>query len=121
GERSIGMSHHQRIMYIEDKSKGIYGPARIGRVTYSKTGQTITYQGKQFKSLVGTGFKANYYEAESGDENWISGCHKDGGDACAPTMVDVDEDGREEFCTVIRMKREMKDVAKFKCKGKYNK
>jgi hypothetical protein len=29
-----------RIMYIEDKSTGLSGPARIGRVTSSRTGRT---------------------------------------------------------------------------------
>lgn len=30
-------------MYIEDKSEDLVGPARIGRVTYSKTGKSLTY------------------------------------------------------------------------------
>lgn len=115
------MSHRQEIMYIEDKSKGIYGPARIGRVTYSKTGKSLTYQGKEFESLKGHGFKANYFEVESGDRYWISGCHRDGGDALYSTIVDVDEDVRQEYWTEIRKKPEMKDVARFKCNGKYNK
>lgn len=29
-------------MYIEDKSTGLTGPARIGRVSFSKTGQTLS-------------------------------------------------------------------------------
>jgi hypothetical protein len=40
---------------------------------YSKTGATIYYQGKEFRSLKGAGFKANYYEVGTGDEYWISG------------------------------------------------
>lgn len=54
------MSHRTRIMYIEDKSDGLVGPARIGRVTYSKTGKSFTYRGRQFGSLNGTGIKANF-------------------------------------------------------------
>ena len=38
-----------RIMYIEDKSNGLVGEARIGRVTFSKSGKTIYYKGKSFK------------------------------------------------------------------------
>jgi hypothetical protein len=34
-----------RIMFIEDKSGGLEGLARIGRVTFSKTGKSIEYQG----------------------------------------------------------------------------
>ena len=38
-----------RIMYIEDKSAGLNGPARIGRVTFSKSGQTMHYGGRLFQ------------------------------------------------------------------------
>lgn len=31
-----------RVMYIEDKSGGLEGPARIGRVYFSKTGKPCT-------------------------------------------------------------------------------
>lgn len=39
-----------RIMYIEDKTAGLSGPARIGRVTFSKTGRTLYYEGRRFKA-----------------------------------------------------------------------
>lgn len=44
-----------RIMYIENKSNGLSGPARIGRVAFSKTGRTLYYQGRTFQSLRGQG------------------------------------------------------------------
>jgi hypothetical protein len=47
-----------RIMYIENKSDGLSGPARIGRVIFSKSGKTLYYQGKSFQSLKGSGFTA---------------------------------------------------------------
>jgi hypothetical protein len=56
-----------RIMYIESKAGGLVGPARVGRVTISKTGATLHYAGKSFQSLKGRGFKSNYYEVESGE------------------------------------------------------
>ena len=71
-----------RIMYIECKAGELTGPARIGRVTYSKTGSSIYYGGKSFQSLKGKGFKANYFEVESGDEYWISGPRRGGLRAC---------------------------------------
>jgi len=67
-----------RIMYLEDKSAGLNGPARIGRVTYSKTGQSIYYGGRTFQRQGGDGFKANYFDADTGDHFWISGPRKDG-------------------------------------------
>lgn len=35
-----------KIMYLEDKSKGLNGPARMGRVGSSKTGETLYYAGR---------------------------------------------------------------------------
>ncbi len=40
-----------RIMYIEDKSQGLSGPARIGRVEMTKLGKTIYYRGRTFRTL----------------------------------------------------------------------
>ena len=40
-----------RIMYIERKAGELTGVARIGQVTFSKTGKTIYYRGKKFRSL----------------------------------------------------------------------
>jgi hypothetical protein len=91
-------------MYIECKAGNLTGPARIGRVTYSKTGSTIYYGGKEFRSLKGNGFKANYYDVETGDEYWISGPRKDGKDALYSTNIapEIDEDIRLEYWTQIR-------------------
>ncbi len=92
-----------RIMYIEDKSEGLEGEARIGRVYFSKTGKTLYYRGMRFQSLKGAGFKANYFETETGDEYWISGPRKDqhnrlygGNDG-----VKIDEDIVDEYYKLI--------------------
>jgi hypothetical protein len=88
-----------RIMYIEEKSKGLEGEARIGRVYFSKSGKTLYYRGLRFQSLKGNGFKANYFEVESLDHYWITGPRKDqdnrlyGGNR----DVEIDEDVREEY------------------------
>jgi hypothetical protein len=91
-------------MYVEQKAGNLTGPARIGRVTYSKTGATIYYKGKEFISLKGSGFKANYLETKSGDHYWISGPRKDGQDALYATNIptEVDADVSEEYWTQIR-------------------
>ena len=67
-------------MYIESKAGGLTGPARIGRVTFSKSGRTLYYCSQEFASLKGGGFKANYYDVATGEEYWISGPKKDGSD-----------------------------------------
>ena len=91
-------------MYIECKGDGLTGPARIGRVTYSKSGATIYYAGLAFRSLKGRGFKSNYFDVESGGEYWISGPRKDGCDSLYATNVTtvVDDDVRDEYWTTIR-------------------
>ncbi|AIE85520.1 hypothetical protein OP10G_2152 [Fimbriimonas ginsengisoli Gsoil 348] len=89
-------------MYIENKSEALNNFGRIGRVTYSKTGKTIYYRGKEFKSLKG-GYKANYYDVESGERYWISGPKKNGQNRLyGGTAVEIDEDVREEYWRTIR-------------------
>jgi hypothetical protein len=93
-----------RIMYIESKAAGLVGAARIGRVTFSKTGATLYYAGKSFQSLKGLGFKSNYFDLETGEEYWISGPKKNGQDALYATNVkpDIDSDVCVEYWTRIR-------------------
>lgn len=97
-------------MYIECKADGLNGPARIGRVTFSKTGCTLYYKGRSFQSLKGSGFKANYFDVENGEHYWISGPHQDGQDRLyvSNIPVEIDEDVREEYWTQIRKKPVLK-------------
>jgi len=112
-----------RIMWIENKAAGdgITGPARIGRVTFTKSGKSLRYGGRLFQSLKGQEFLANYADAESGEEYWISGCRKDGMDALYATDVTIDEDVREEYWREIREQPEMAGVDSFRAPGKYRK
>ncbi len=56
-----------RIMYSESKAGGLVGSARIGRVTFAKTGATLYYAGKSFQSFRGSDFKSNYFEVGPGN------------------------------------------------------
>ena len=105
-------------MYIEYKGEGIVGPAKIGKVTFSKSGRRLYYQGKQFQSLKVKGFKSNYYDIETGEEYWISGCRKDGRDALYNTQVVIDEDIREEYWKEIRKMPENIGIKSFWAQGK---
>ena len=92
-----------RIMYVEDKSAGLVGPARIGRVAFSKREKTLHYSGLSFRSLAGRGSKANFYCVETHGHYWISGPRRDGQDGLygyRPTPID--EDVRAEYWTLIR-------------------
>lgn len=99
-----------RIMYIEDKSNDLSGPARIGRVQMTRFGKTIYYRGRTFRTLGGRGFKSNFYDVETGDEFWISGPRRDGCDRLygERVPVEIDEDVRIEYWTKIRRRPELK-------------
>ncbi|RLA48384.1 MAG: 1-deoxy-D-xylulose-5-phosphate synthase [Gammaproteobacteria bacterium] len=96
-------SCRSRIMYIEDKSLGLEGPARIGRVYVSKTGKTLYYGNLVLKSLKGSGFKANYFDVETGAEYWLSGPRKDQNDRLygGNNDVEIDGDVRDEYRALI--------------------
>ena len=114
------MARAGRIMWVERKgSGGLVGPARIGRVLPSRTGQSLHYDGQTFHTLRGRGFKANYYDVGTGEEYWISGCRKDGMDALYSTDVEIDEDVREEYWTKIRHRGDLVQVSSFRAPGKY--
>jgi hypothetical protein len=93
-----------RVMYIERKDGGLTGDARIGRVSFSKTGRTLYYRGQRFQSLKGAGFKSNYYNVDTGEDYWISGPKRNGGDALygSGIPIPIDEDVREEYWRDIR-------------------
>ncbi|MGC3991522.1 MAG: hypothetical protein QM796_17910 [Chthoniobacteraceae bacterium] len=93
-----------RIMYMERKAGALVGSARIGRVTFNRTGRTIFYGEQVFRRIVGGGFKSNYHDEATGEDYWISGPKQRGGDrlynSAAP--VEIDADAREEYWCKIR-------------------
>ena len=109
-----------RVMYIELKEDGLRGPARIGRVTLSQTGRTLTYAGRTLAPLRG-GLKANYFDTESLQELWISGPRADGCDSLYSATVEVDEDAREEYWRDIRHEPEHVRSRSYKSPGKSKK
>ena len=114
------MEDKTRIMYIERKGDdGLLGDARIGRVTVLNKGKQLRYQNRKFSTLRGRGFKSNYYDVETREHYWISGCRKDGRDALYSTTAEIDEDVREEYWTEIRNKPEMKQVGSISVPSKY--
>jgi hypothetical protein len=96
-----------RIMYIESRAENLQGPARIGRVTFTKSGKGIYYQGREFYRI--SGFQANYAEVGSNDPYWISGPRRDGCDRLyvpSGLAVEIDADVREEYWREIRKRPE---------------
>lgn len=87
-------------MYVELKTGySDNGPARIGRVRFSKTGQTVYYRDKSLRRIPGGGISANHRDTETGEQYWISGVKRNGEDRhwAGSGRVEVDEDAREEY------------------------
>ena len=102
------MNMKSRIMYIERKAGALTGDARIGRVTFNKTGRTIFYHDHVFRRIVGGGFKSNYVEKATGEDYWISGPKRRGGDRMygSALPIEIDEDVLVEYWRDIRGKPE---------------
>ena len=67
------------IRYIELKTGySDDGPAWIGKVKLSKSGNTIYFNNQAFRKH--QGIAGNYYDVETQEEYWISGIKKDGFD-----------------------------------------
>lgn len=84
----------------------------------SKSCRSAHYKGRTFQTLGGRGFKANYFDVETNDEYWISGCKKDGTDALYSTPVEIDEDVRQEYWSDIRNRPDLAGNASFRATGK---
>ena len=69
----------RRLMYIENKEGEIEGArARIGWVTFSKSGKSVKYRGLCLQPLRGQGISGNYFDEASGQEYWVSGVKRRG-------------------------------------------
>ncbi len=91
----------RRIMYVENKLRGLDGDARIGWVELSRSGRTYFYRGRELQKTK-SGYKYNCIDVENGDRYWVSGPHRDGADRLYGGVVQIDEDARAEYWTKIR-------------------
>lgn len=95
----------ESILYIELKSGySDDGPAWIGKVKYSKTGQTIYFNNKGFHKYAG--ISGNYIDIETGEEYWISGVKKNGRDrhSAGSGRVMIDRKIVDEYLTLTGQK-----------------
>jgi len=106
------------IMYIERKL-GLNGPARIGRVTWTKSRRGLRYGELLLQSSRGHGFKSNYFDTETGDEYWVSRPRRDGQDRLYPGTVEIDEDAREEYWTRLRRRPDLVNQMRYRSEGKH--
>ncbi|UFH33522.1 hypothetical protein LNP04_07385 [Chryseobacterium sp. C-71] len=92
-----------KIMYLENKSSGHNGLAWIGFVEFSKTGQTIYFDGKALKKLKNPGINANHFDIETGEEYWVSGVKKNGQDRhwCGGGKIMIDRSSINEYLKLV--------------------
>ena len=99
--RYAKMKH--RLIYVELKSgHADNGPAWIGYADTSKSGRTIYFNDRAFQSCKGGGIGSNYFDVESGDEYWISGIKKEGGDRhwAGGGIISVQREAVDEYLQV---------------------
>ncbi|MCX8526048.1 hypothetical protein OF897_19205 [Chryseobacterium formosus] len=92
-----------KIMYIENKSKDHHGLAWIGFVEFSKSGQTVYFDGKELKKLKNPGTWGNHFDIETGEEYWISGVKKNGQNRhwCGGGKIMIDKNSIDEYLKLV--------------------
>ena len=56
------------------------GPAWVARVTVSRSGRTVYFNGRALKRIGKSGVAGNHRDLETGEEYWVSGVKRDGRD-----------------------------------------
>ncbi|HEY0064954.1 MAG TPA: 1-deoxy-D-xylulose-5-phosphate synthase [Telluria sp.] len=89
----------RRLMYVENKNGLIDGAAaRIGWVTFSKTGRTVRYRGLSLMAIGGRGIAGNFMDVETREEYWVTGVKARGTNAHFPNVaILVDDDAVEAY------------------------
>jgi hypothetical protein len=88
----------RRLMYVENKNGTIDGVnARVGWVTFSKTGSTVYYRGRELTKANMVG--GNFIDVETRETYWVSGVKKRGSNVhwAEPASVAIDPDAVEAF------------------------
>jgi hypothetical protein len=94
----------RRLMYVENKNGDIdRANARIGWVTFSKSGQTVYYRGKELAKIKGGGVRGNFFDVATGEEYWVSGVKKNGSNThlAERIMVLVDADAQQDYNALL--------------------
>ena len=90
------------IVYVEIKTGTNHnGKAWIGKCFFSKSGQTIYFNGKVLQK--GQGISSNYFDIENGNGYWISGVKKNGTDRhkFGKGIIEIDKSVIEEYLQII--------------------
>ena len=103
----------KRLMYIECKSAGLDGPARIGWVEFSRSMRSFYYAGRCYHKTK-SGYKYNCFDVESGERYWITGPKRNGTDKLYGGIVEIDDDARVEYWTKVRSAPQWSHLANYR-------
>lgn len=93
-----------KIMYIELKSGfSDNGPAWIGKVEFSKSGQTVYFDNKALKKMKTPSGGGNHYDIETGEDYWVSGVKRNGQDRhwAGGGKIMIDKKSIDEYLTLV--------------------
>jgi hypothetical protein len=88
----------RRLMYVENKDGDIDGAdARVGWVTFSKSGKSVFYRGREL--VRANGVRGNFLDVKTREEFWVSGVKKRGSNVhwAEPASVEIDDDARQSY------------------------
>jgi hypothetical protein len=92
------------LRYIELKSGyADNGPAWIASVTLSRSGRALYFGHKLLKRGGGQLVSGNYFDAETGEEYWVSGVKKDGHDRhpAGSGMIGIESGAVNEYLALV--------------------
>jgi hypothetical protein len=93
------------LKYIELKTGyADNGPAWIARVTTSKSGRTLYFNGRALKRMKGGGVAGNYIDVTTAEEFWISNVKKNGEDRhwAGSGKILIQENAVDEYLSIVR-------------------
>jgi hypothetical protein len=99
-ETQLNRGLKRRLMYVENKDGELDGAGgRIGWVTFSKSGKSVYYRGRELQRAKGGGRSGNFFDAKTGEEYWVSGVKKRGSNAhwAESVSITIDDDALAEY------------------------
>lgn len=96
----LNRGQKRRLMYVENKDGELDGAkARIGWVTFSKSGKSVYYRGRELQTSNGRGIRGNFFDVETREEYWVSGVKKRGSNAhwAEGVSITIDDDALAEY------------------------
>lgn len=97
----------RQLTYIELKTGySENGPAWIGLVEFSKSGQTLYFDNKALKKHKIPSSNSNHYDIETGNEYWVSGVKKNGQDRhwAGNGKIMIDKNSIADYLSFINAK-----------------